>query len=266
MCESLSDANNPGEFLMSFESSYSKSSCVERLYRSAAASDLLKFRVEVGESDLWILSDQDIHYDVQKHLKTFRQQLKEYIYNFPEFAITLQPYPDDPEAPELVSWMITATSKAGVGPMASVAGVIAGMIGRQFKNCCRELIIENGGDIYLHTVTERIISIYAGDSAFSMKTGVVIPPEPHGLGVCTSAGTVGPSLSFGRADAAVVISPDVGLADAVATAVANRIQTTADLTKAIDFASTISGITGVVVIKNDKMAAWGEVKLVPLSN
>ena len=93
---------------------------------------------------------------------------------------------------------------------------------------------------------------------------MVIPPEPHGLGVCTSAGTVGPSFSFGRADAAVVISPDVGLADAVATAVANRIQTTADLAKAVDFASTISGITGVVAIKEDKMAAWGKVELVSL--
>jgi uncharacterized protein len=266
MCESLSDANNPGELLMSSQSSYPKSSCVERLYRSAAAPDLLKFRLVVGESDLWILTNQDIRSTVLTCLKTYRRELKEYIYQYPEFAVTLQPYPDDPEAPELISWMIAASTKAGVGPMASVAGAIAGMIGRQFKNQCPELIIENGGDIYLHTVTERIISIYAGDSAFSMKTGVVIPPEPHGLGVCTSAGTVGPSLSLGRADAAVVISPDVGLADAVATAVANRIQSTADLAKAVDFASTISGITGVVAIKQDKMAAWGEVELVPLSN
>ena len=118
---------------MSFESSYPKSSCVERFYRSAAAPDLLKFRVEVGESDLWILTNQDIRSEVQKWLKMFRQQLKEYIYQFPEFAVTLQPYPDDPEAPELVGWMIAASTKAGVGPMASVAGAIAGMIGRQFK-------------------------------------------------------------------------------------------------------------------------------------
>jgi uncharacterized protein len=266
MCESLSDANNSGEFLMTLESSYPKSSCVERVYRSAAAPDLLKFRVEVGESDLWILTNQDIRSEVQKWLKMYRQQLKEYIYQNPEFAVTLQPYPNDPQAPELVSWMIDASTRAGVGPMASVAGVMAGMIGRQFKNQCLELIIENGGDIYLNTVTERIISIYAGDSAFSMKTGIVISPQPNGLGVCTSAGTVGPSLSFGKADAAVIISPDVGLADAVATAVANRIQTTRDLTNAVNFGSTISGITGVVAIKQDKMAAWGEVKLVPLSN
>jgi uncharacterized protein len=246
------------------KSSYPKSSCVERFYRSASAPDLLKFRVEVGESDLWILSDLDIRSEMARWLKIYRRQLREYIYKYPDFTVTLQPFPDDPEAPELINWMITASTKAEVGPMASVAGAIAGMIGRQFKNQCGELIIENGGDIYLHTLTERIISIYAGNSMFSLKTGLVIPPQPQGLGVCTSAGTVGPSLSFGKADAAVIISNDVALADSVATAVANRIQTTADLEKAVDFAGTISGVTGAVAIKDDKMAAWGEVTLISL--
>ncbi len=244
--------------------SYQKSNSVERFYRASSAKDLIKSQVKVGESDLWILSDREIRDQVAKLLKIYRRQLKEYIYNHPDFATTLKPFPSDPEAPELVRKMIEVSGKAGVGPMAAVAGTIAGFIGKDISSTCSEVIIENGGDIYLRSAVERVISIYAGKSEFSKKVGVLLPASPDGIGICTSAGTVGPSLSFGSADAAVIISPDVALADSIATATANRILKTSDLQKAIDFASSISKITGIIVIKDDKMAAWGEVNLVPI--
>lgn len=265
MRKSLSDAGYSSKLLMPGIDEYRKRNDVERFYRSAVASDLNKFRVAVGESDLWILASADIQAQVKKLLTLYRRHLKEYIHNYPGFAATLQPYPADHEAPELVQKMITASAKAGVGPMAAVAGAIAGLIGRDLKNNCPELIIENGGDIYLHTKTPRTISIYAGQSIFSLKLGLQLPPQPDGLGVCTSAGTVGPSLSLGRADAAVIISPDAALADAVATAAANRVQKISDLPAAIELARAVPGITGAVVIKGDKMAAWGSVDLVPLN-
>ena len=117
-------------------------------------------------------------------------------------------------------------------------------------------------------VTFVLMYLWLGeDFLYTFKadaTRLEIPPSPSGLGICTSAGTVGPSLSFGKADAAVIISVDPVLADAVATAAGNRIHTAADLSFTLDFTRSIPGITGVLLIKDDKMAAWGSVKLVPL--
>lgn len=243
---------------------YQKHYDVDRDYRSLSAPDLQKFRIVIGESDLLILSSHDIRDEIRRLLRLYRRQLKEFIYKYPVFQTTLTPYPVGPETPELIQRMSEAGTKAGVGPMASVAGAIAGLIGENTGSETPDLIIENGGDIYLRSTEERLIAVFAGNSPFSMKIALKIPPKPDGLGICTSAGTVGPSLSLGKADATVIISPDVALADAMATAVGNTITKTSDLWPAIDFAKKIPGVTGVLLIKDDKMAAWGELTLIPL--
>jgi ApbE superfamily uncharacterized protein (UPF0280 family) len=242
---------------------YQKREDVEREYRSANAAELLKFRVVVGESDLWILANLDLQPTVEDLLKRYRRQLKEYIYHHPVFKETFSPYPRDEHAPKLIQWMIDSSAKVNVGPMAAVAGAIAGIIGLEIDTGVTELIIENGGDIYLRSSKERTISVHAGKSVFSGKIGLVIPPQPLGLGICTSAGTVGPSVSLGKADAVVIISPDTALADSTATATGNLIQDASDLSKAIDFAKSIPEIRGVLLIKDDKMAAWGEIEVAP---
>jgi ApbE superfamily uncharacterized protein (UPF0280 family) len=251
--------------MATMRNNYAKSSHVERDYRHIAAPDLLRLRICVGESDLMVLAARDIRAGLLKWLKYYRRQLKQYIETHPAFATALSPTPPDSEAPELVQWMIAAASKAGVGPMAAVAGAIAGILAQTIGPAAGpDLIIENGGDIYLRSRKERTISVYAGDSPFSRKIGLRLPAQPEGIAVCTSAGTVGPSLSFGKADAAVIIAPDAALADATATATANRVQTAADLETALVSARKITGITGILIIKDDKIAAWGNVELVPL--
>lgn len=243
---------------------YHKQNDVDRDYRSLSAPDLQKFRIVIGESDLWILSSHDICDEIRQLLRLYRRQLKEFIYQFPVFQTTLEPYPVSSEAPELVRRMSEAGAKVMVGPMASVAGAIAGLIGENIDGEIPDLIIENGGDIYLRSTVERRIAVFAGNSPVSMKIALKVSPMPDGIGICTSAGTVGPSLSLGKADATVIISPDVALADAAATAVGNMITKTSDLWPAIDFAKEIPGITGVLLIKDDKIAAWGELTLTPL--
>lgn len=243
---------------------YPKHNDVDRNYRSLAAADLLKYRVVIGESDLWILSSHDVRAEIQRLLTVYRRELKEFIFEHPVFLTTLAPFPVEATAPELIRRMSEAGAKAGVGPMASVAGAIAGFIGQNIGGEVPDLIIENGGDIYFRSTRERRIAIFAGNSPFSMKIALEIPPKPNGIGICTSAGTVGPSLSFGSSDATVIISADVALADAAATAAGNLISKTADLLPTIDFLKSIPDISGVLLIKDDKMAAWGEIKLIPL--
>ena len=125
---------------------------------------------------------------------------------------------------------------------------------------CNEIIIENGEGL-LKTDRVRKVGIFAGQSPLSEKVKIEIQPDRTPIGICTSSGTVGHSLSFGKADAVVIISRDTFLADAAATAVCNRIQTDRDFENALKYAMSIKGVEGVVAILNDKMAIRGDVTL-----
>ena len=87
-------------------------------------------------------------------------------------------------------------------------------------------------------------------------------PAEKGLGVCTSSGTVSHSLSFGKADAALIISFDAALADAAATAAGNAVKNKDYIEKGINLAKSIDGVKGVLIIVGDKMGTWGEIKLI----
>jgi hypothetical protein len=148
--------------------------------------------------------------------------------------------------------------------MAAVAGAIAEAVGKDLLAHTIEVIVENGGDIFMKILRPRLVGVYAGESPFTGKIALEIRPEETPLGVCTSSGTVGHSLSLGAADAVIVVSSSTALADAAATAIGNRVSTVDDIDVAIGQAQTIDGLAGVVVIKEDRMGMWGNVKLVPL--
>ncbi len=199
-----------------------------------------------------------------KAISKYRAVLERYIERHPEFLAALEPVEVEEDAPQIVKAMATAAAGVGVGPMASVAGAIAESVGRDLLPFSPEVIVENGGDIFLKTRERRLIGIYAGDSAFTGKMALEIQPQETPLGVCTSSGTVGHSLSFGKADACIVLSPSTPLADAAATAIGNLTVEANDITRGIDFAKGVEGIRGLVIIKGDRMGVWGKVKVVPI--
>jgi hypothetical protein len=123
------------------------------------------------------------------------------------------------------------------------------------------VLVENGGDVFLKTRVPRRMGIYAGSSPLSGTLALKIAPQQTPLGVCTSSGTVGHSLSFGCADAAVILSSSAALADAAATAVANEIHGPEDIPKGIERARAIEGVTGAAIIVGDQLGAYGEVEL-----
>lgn len=191
----------------------------------------------------------------------YRNQIEDYIRENPLFQSSLKPLPVDNEAPEIIKTMQEASLKAGVGPFASVAGAIAEFVGKELLKYSKEVIVENGGDIFLKTLKKRRIGIFAGKSKFSNRLALEISPEETPLGVCTSSGTVGHSLSFGKADAVVVVSESTPLADAIATAIGNLIKKKEDIPRGIERAKEIEGLKGVVIIKEDKLGVWGNIKL-----
>lgn len=237
----------------------------ERTYRRRArAKDLVSFHVAVKETDLWVSAERSLENETRDLILDHRHQLERYILSHPGFLTTLQPYPQDPYAPSLVRDMIEATRGVGVGPMASVAGAIAQYVAKGLHQWSDQVIVENGGDIFLKANRPVTVSILAGESPLSGKIGVVIPKEKMPLGICSSSATVGHSLSAGVADLVCLLSPSAVLADGAATALGNRIKSKTALEKVATWADQIEGIMGGLVIVRDKMATWGEIELVGL--
>lgn len=233
----------------------------ERKYRELMKSSSLNEVIIVeGETDLFIQSTNKF----KKHdeIIEIRKVISDYILLRPEFKISLNPIDLDETAPKLINHMIKASAMAGVGPMATVAGAVSHYLGSSMDDS--DIMIENGGDIYLKSSTDKVISVYAGKSEFSNKIGVKIKSVATPLGICTSAGTIGHSLSYGSADAVVVISKDTLLADACATSIGNKVNKAEDIESAIEFGNNIKGILGIVIIIDGTLGAWGDVELVKI--
>jgi len=224
-------------------------------------SDLHSFRIADKESDLQISALGDFRVEALAEIKRCRADIERYIDQNPDFLVTLDPIDVLDDAPPIVVKMARAAKKAGVGPMAAVAGSIAEDVGHALMKRSAEIIVENGGDIFISTRKPRKVGIFAGDSPLNGKLAIEVNPEDCPLGICTSSGTVGHSLNFGIADAVVVISHSTVLADAAATAVSNIVQSADDIPAAIKLAQSVDSVTGVVIIVGDKLGVWGKVKL-----
>ncbi|MBW1703878.1 MAG: UPF0280 family protein [Deltaproteobacteria bacterium] len=237
----------------------------ERSYRNkVSTSDMTSFHVAVKETDLWVSADRNLEKETTNLVFECRKQLEMYIKIHPEFATSLSPYGQDPYAPAMIREMIDVTRGLGVGPMASVAGAIAQYVGGRLMRLTDQVIVENGGDIFLKAGRTVTVSIFAGDSPLSERFGLLIPERQMPIGVCSSSARVGHSLSMGIADVVCILSSSAALADGAATALGNRIMAKTDIKKVAGWASRIEGIMGGVTIVEDSMATWGDVELVEL--
>ena len=233
-----------------------------RTYRHwVKGKGLVSFKVVVKETDLYVRASRNLKSKALKLVLKYRDTLERYIERHPSFLTSLEPFPVGNDAPRIVKSMSESARKVGVGPMASVAGAITEFVGTELLAFSPEVIVENGGDIFLKSLEKRIVGIYAGKSPLSGKIALQIDGEDTPLGICTSSGTVGHSLSYGKADAVVVLCQSPTLADAAATAIGNLIKQPGDIPSGIEFAKSIEGLKGLLIIKDDKVGLWGEVKI-----
>lgn len=236
-----------------------------RIYRkSVDHPDLVGFRVCVAETDLQIAALSDLSALALRAVKAARKEIEHEIARDQRFLTSLEPLPTPAGATDLIRSMYQAAAKAKVGPMAAVAGAVAEAVGEAVLAHSDQVIVENGGDIFLSTRTERVIGVQAGASPLSGRFGLVIPGGSR-LGICTSSATVGHSLSFGKADAGMVICQDAALADALATALTNRVKRPEDVPPALDWLQTVPEVKAALVIIGETMGVWGEYELAPLS-
>lgn len=236
----------------------------ERTYREWIEPEgLVRTAVSVGESDLLILARSDLAAPAGQLTREVRERIEEYIDRDPGFASALAPYRPFEDAPAIIRRMADAGSKYGVGPMAAVAGAVAEYVGDALSGECDEVIIENGGDVYMKSHRPVTMSLYAGEpSPFTGKVKFRVSPKGRALGVCTSSGVVGHSTSFGCADAVTIICDSALEADAAATAFCNAVRGVADVDAAIKRAEAVESVKGIIVAIEDRLGMWGEVEFV----
>jgi ApbE superfamily uncharacterized protein (UPF0280 family) len=204
-----------------------------------------------------LICDPRFYGDGEKSLVRSRTVVEEHIQRDPVFGRTHDPHRPLPGSDPLVLRMAEEASRTGVGPMAAVAGAFAeACLLDMLRAGAPEAIVDNGGDIAFFIRKPVRVGIYAGASPIR-NLAFELEPRPEPFGVCTSSGTVGPSFSYGKADAAVVVSGNTVLADAAATALGNRVKTADDLESCFDYMEGMEEIEGALVIFGDRMAMWG---------
>jgi ApbE superfamily uncharacterized protein (UPF0280 family) len=225
-------------------------------------SEVLREHFRLKETIVTIFAKENGYIDAAKgSIREQRAHLEDFIRADPFFQITLEPYElaenDAPDAPEIVRRMIRASDVFGIGPMSAVAGAIAGFaVQAMIEEGATYAVVDNGGDICILNDQPIVVGIYAGSSPIQ-NLAFEIAARITPLGICTSSGSVGPSISFGFADAAVAISEDVALADAAATALGNAVTAKGPLQECFS-AIDRPGIDGALAIRGEEMALWKE--------
>lgn len=223
------------------------------------------YHVMLHESDLLVgvphnCSLPGIEKCIEHELIRLRQILLEYSKIEPRFLVSLDPMHGKQGAKEIQT-MLLCGQKTGTGPMASVAGLFAQEVGKRLLEDYGliEVLVENGGDLYLHNDSRLLSVIHAGGSPLSDKMAFVLPEGEWGI--CTSSGTMGHSFSQGKADAVTVISSSAPLADAWATAIANQVQKAADIEPVLESVAGKPEILGCAVIVDNQVGIQGELEV-----
>lgn len=233
----------------------------ERFYREQIIS---KFKIEVSykESDLLICSDQEIVKEkAQSILVKYYNQIEEYIKKNPLFLTSLSPLESDRSALPIIGEMLESSKITGIGPFSAVAGAIAKYVGGDLLSCCQELVIENGGDIFLKINQDKIIGVYLGQEFKMNNLNLKIKKRKHPFGVASSSSIIGHSLNFGKADLVSVVADNIIIADGFATAISNRIKSIEDIEKILAEAKDNLPIQGLLVAFEEKMFLWGDLEV-----
>jgi hypothetical protein len=223
--------------------------------------NLFKENFTLKETQCTIISDkQQAIQTAIESIKRNRRELEIYIRANPKFLYTLTPIPA-PEKPLVAKLMAQAAEKAGVGPMAAVAGVIADLaVSEMTHEGCEVAVVEDGGEISAVSNTPVDVAVAAGDEPLSKRFGFRLTEFP--IGVATSSGRFSHALSFGDAEAATVFCKNAALADAAATAVGNVVKgedVGAAIKAGISKGLSIEGVEGVLVIYKGQVGTAGKI-------
>ena len=244
-----------------------------KTYRNSFSKERFQsFIITYKEADLWVGIDPDSFQEEMKELalstlKAIWDELGAYFEIDPFFKKSLKPCPLKDTAPSIAKQMASVGEKAGVGPMASLKAIICELVGKALLEnfSIREMVIENGGKLFVSLQNPLTVSIFAGDSPLSGMVGLEIKAEQTPLGVCTFAQTERTPMNFGKADAVIVASKDPAMADAFTTALGNLIKKPGNVEKVLKRADNVPEILAAVLVCEDQIGIRGEFELKMLS-
>lgn len=217
-----------------------------------------RFSLDYKESHVTVSCEPALEEEAREELARIYDELESFLGRDPYLITLYEPVDVPDDAPPLLAAMAQAAKAAGTGPMAAVAGAIAEHLGVYLKDKgATDIVVENGGDLYLAPTQTKLVGIYAGESSLSNRFAFKLTPEETPLGICTSSASVGPSVSLGDADAVTCIAPSTPLADAAATAVANAVRGPNAVEAGIEKAGQIPGLQGALIICGDHLGTWG---------
>lgn len=238
---------------------------VGRTYREVVrpAFGEVGFQVVVEETDLFVLAPADLSRETVDAVRELRGQVKNHMLLHPDFGESLEPVAVSGTAPEVVRRMARAGELCGVGPMAAVAGTMAQMVAEALHAGRGDVIVENGGDVFLHSSRERVVALLPDPDGGS-HVGIRLASDRFPMAVCSSSGRIGHSLSLGCGDLVTVLSKDGAFADAAATALCNLLENGNDVERVLERAKALApaGLEGVFAQCGQKVAAWGDLELV----
>lgn len=215
--------------------------------------------LRIGETIANVIVDEEYIDVVKAAVTKARADIQNYIQRDSFFQYSFEPVSAPNHAPEIVKQMAAASQRAGVGPMAAVAGAIAQYaVEETVVQGASHVLFDNGGDIAMYLDRPVVVGIYSG-AAHTSGLGLKVTRTGVMLGICTSSATVGHSLSLGYTDAAIVLSKDVALADATATALGNSItENDQDQVSIALNSAMLHDIEGAMVIIGDTIGVAGD--------
>lgn len=220
------------------------------------------WRIIYKYSDLLVSCDRDLSFKIGRLIKEIYDLLESFIKKEQSFQKSLSPVKIEQNFPDIIKKMCRRAAIFNVGPMAAVAGAVCEYIAAGLDRHCRRLIIENGGDVYIKSNKDVDIGVYLKNVNFKDKIYLKIKAKDTPCGVCSSSGSFGHSLSMGKSDLVAVLSKSTISADAAATAIANKIIKPSDIDENIEHYKTIKDISGILIIKDDRIGLWGNIELV----
>ncbi len=219
---------------------------------------MTEFNLNYKNSSIRAICDRDLKERAQQELERLYNELERYLQEEPFFLSSYEPLKAEKNSPGIARIMSFASEKAGVGPMAAVAGTFSELLGNYLlNNGAKEVIVENGGDIFLRLREEKLVGIYSGRSEFSGRIALRVKPGSTPLGICTSSASVGHSISLGESDSVTVVAESCPLADSAATAIANEVRGPDGIRYGILTAEGIDGIQGVLIIRGKELGTYG---------
>lgn len=235
-----------------------------RSYRNLCApdGDETARQIVLEQSDLYIISKTDIAPRVLDRLNKIRGDIKGYIYLHPEFSHSLTPVEAQKNAPEIVMAMARAARLFGVGPMAAVAGAIAQDIADHGSKISPDILVENGGDIFMHSTKDRVVGLLPHPDE-PVSLGIKISRKETPCAICSSSATIGHSLSLGQGDLVTVKAGSGAVADAGATFLCNTLRSRKSLKRINQMQTELQqkGITGVLAQLDHELIVWGDMEL-----